>query len=503
MDGFLLGIAISQAANGPLEDPDTKEKRNLLLRGLKELPSLMREVLAEQGRISEIATELAPAKKYWAIVGNGLNIVAAKEIRIKLSELCYKSIAADFTEDKKHIDLSAEPMILVCAAGLDGSVAIDAAKEVAIYRAHKATPVVITDTPEVFSSALKVIEVPPTVKELAFILSTMAGHIFGYEAALSIDAQATPFREIRSAIESAVSNNPDMTGEVMLGNLKPQIQKASQTFFDGLRSGDYNGNLEASTATRILIMLKYSLGSIPLDSYQLDFGKVGTPATILEDLVASLTVGIEELTRTIDTIKHQAKTVTVGISRSDEEIIQLPLVRELLDSGTPRDRVSYRNLRCLEALDKGVQDVTGYIRYSIDGDPDIAQLHIVDRGGIAVDLASRVERDPKLRGSKHLVASEQDVVITKGRNDHRTIILVPEVKDQQTVGLTLLHVRLEKYVDEQVAKQILQGYQNRYTKLYDFVTETEPTFRSDLLSTIALEDLLISPIPELAELWRT
>ena len=501
--GFLLGIAISEAVNGPLEDPDTKEKRNLLLRGLKELPSLMREVLAEQGRISEIATELAPAKKYWAIVGNGLNIVAAKEIRIKLSELCYKSIAADFTEDKKHIDLSAEPMILVCAAGLDGSVAIDAAKEVAIYRAHKATPVVITDTPEVFSSALKVIEVPPTVKELAFILSTMAGHIFGYEAALSIDAQATPFREIRSAIESAVSNNPDMTGEVMLGNLKPQIQKASQTFFDGLRSGDYNGNLEASTATRILIMLKYSLGSIPLDSYQLDFGKVGTPATILEDLVASLTVGIEELTRTIDTIKHQAKTVTVGISRSDEEIIQLPLVRELLDSGTPRDRVSYRNLRCLEALDKGVQDVTGYIRYSIDGDPDIAQLHIVDRGGIAVDLASRVERDPKLRGSKHLVASEQDVVITKGRNDHRTIILVPEVKDQQTVGLTLLHVRLEKYVDEQVAKQILQGYQNRNTKLYDFVTETEPTFRSDLLSTIALEDLLISPIPELAELWRT
>ena len=195
--------------------------------------------------------------------------------------------------------------------------------------------------------------------------------------------------------------------------------------------------------------------------------------------------------------------MTVGISRSDEEIIQLQLVRELLDSGTPRDRVSYRNLRCLEALDRGVQDVTGYIRYSIDGDPDIAQLHIVDRGGIAVDLASRVERDPKLRGSKHLVASEQDVVITKGRNDQRTIILVPEVKDQQTVGLTLLHVRLEKYVDEQVAKQILQGYQNRYTKLYDFVTETEPTFRSDLLSTIALEDLLISPIPELAELWRT
>jgi hypothetical protein len=65
------------------------------------------------------------------------------EIRIKLSELCYKSIACDATEDKKHIDLSSEPMILVCAAGLTGSTADDVAKEVAIYKAHKAVPIVI------------------------------------------------------------------------------------------------------------------------------------------------------------------------------------------------------------------------------------------------------------------------------------------------------------------------------------------------------------------------
>ncbi len=500
--GILLAITISDAVNGFPDEPRSLEKRNQLLLALRELPDLMREVLSGQERISQIAAELAPAKKYWAIVGNGMNIVAAKEIRIKLSELCYKSIASDFTEDKKHIDLSSEPLILVCAAGLEGSVAIDAAKEVAIYRAHKATPVVITDTAKVFSSALKVIEVPSTVQELAFVLSTMAGHIFGYEAALSIDAQATPFRQVRAAIELAVSNHPEMTGEVMLENLKPQISKAAQGFFDGLRSGDYNGNLEASTATRISTMLKYALGTIPLDSYQLDFGKVGTPATILEDLAASLTVGIEELTRTIDTIKHQAKTVTVGISRSDEEIIQLPLVRELLGAGAPRDRVSYRNLRCLEALDGGVEDVTGYIRYSIDGSHDDAQLHIVDRGGIAVDLVSRVERDPKLRGSKHLVSLEQDIMITKGRNDGRTIILVPEVKDKQTVGLTLLHVRLKEYVDEQIAKKVLEGYQNRYAKLFDFVTETEPTFRDDLLSKIPLDELLIAPISDLAELWR-
>ena len=68
------------------------------------------------------AATFAPSRRYWAIVGNGPNQIAAREIRIKLSELCYKSIACDVTEDKKHIDLSSEPLILVCAAGLVGGV---------------------------------------------------------------------------------------------------------------------------------------------------------------------------------------------------------------------------------------------------------------------------------------------------------------------------------------------------------------------------------------------
>ena len=42
-------------------------------------------------------------KRYWAVVGNGPNRIAANEIRIKLSELCYKAIPEDGTEDKKHM----------------------------------------------------------------------------------------------------------------------------------------------------------------------------------------------------------------------------------------------------------------------------------------------------------------------------------------------------------------------------------------------------------------
>ena len=136
----LLACAISEAAG-----LGTAARRTALLASLRELPDAMEAVVARRDAIADVARRSAPPKRYWALVGNGPNHVAAAELRIKLSELCYKSIACDITEDKKHIDLSAEPLIFVCAAGLNGSTADDVAKELAIYRAHKAAPIVVAD----------------------------------------------------------------------------------------------------------------------------------------------------------------------------------------------------------------------------------------------------------------------------------------------------------------------------------------------------------------------
>src|SRR5918996_1097814 len=208
-----LVVAISQSGT----TTDTNRTVDLV-RARGELPDAMAEVIERRPVIAEAAHRLAPAKRYWAVVGNGVNRIAAAEVRIKLSELCYKSIAADSTEDKKHIDLSAEPLIVVCAAGLQGSTADDVAKEVAIYRAHKASPIVIaTDGQARFASALHVLPVPPTHPALAFVLSAMAGHLFGYEAALAIDALARPLREARAAIEAGTGSGRD--GEAMLRRL--------------------------------------------------------------------------------------------------------------------------------------------------------------------------------------------------------------------------------------------------------------------------------------------
>jgi len=499
--GFLLAVAIADEL-GVASDGERAD----LLAALRALPEQLEATLACRPAIADAAHRLAPSRRYWAIVGNGPNTIAAREVRIKLSELCYKSIACDATEDKKHIDLSSEPLILVCAAGLSGSTADDVAKEVAIYRAHKAAPIVIaSEGDERFGAALQAIVVPATHPMLAFVLSAMAGHLFGYEAALAIDAQARPLREARAAVETAARTAGD-SGDLLLTALAAPLEPLAGRFLDGLRAGDYDGHLEASSAVRLASMFRYALGVLPLETYQLEYGRVGTPSVVVEDLTAALTRAIEELTRPIDAIKHQAKTVTVGISRSDETLLAVPLVQAVLATGVARDRLSYRELRTLGALEPLVAEVLGYTRYRIEGRLDAdaeAGLFVIDRGGLGRDLRSRTDEHPVLRGTKRRVAAEREVLLASGAADGRTVLIVPEVKDKHANGLTLLHVALRDDLTAVALRSVLQGYRERYTALQDAVLETEPEFRDDLLTSVPVVELMTAPIHDLARRWRT
>jgi glucosamine--fructose-6-phosphate aminotransferase (isomerizing) len=492
--GHLLSFAL--AAELGADDDGACRWRDERLQALREIPDALAELVRRRPAIAAAAQRTALSRRSWAVVGNGGNRIAAAEIRIKLSELCYKSIACDVTEDKKHIDLSAEPMIVVCAAGLRGSNADDVAKEMAIYRAHKAAPIAIVDDGDArFTAALEVITVPAVHPDLGFIVCALAGHLFGYEAALAIDATAKPLRAARACIERAVASGSQDTD--LLDGLARELEPLAAQYFDGLRTGNYDGCLEAGTAVRLAAVLRYATGVIPLDAYQIEFGKIGTPSTVVEDLSAALTKAIEELTRPIDAVKHQAKTVTVGISRSDETLLQVPLVQEVLAAGAPRDNLTYRSLRTLVALDPTVDDIAGWTRYSIAGET----IHVIDRGGIARDIPSRTDSYPVLRGTKHRAASEREVTVACGA-DGRTLILVPEVKGNQTTGLTLLHVRFRDHLPGDRARRVLEGYRDRYRAIADQVTETEPVMRDDVLGSIDLVELLTEPVVRLAEHWR-
>ncbi|MFN5841043.1 MAG: SIS domain-containing protein, partial [Acidimicrobiaceae bacterium] len=497
--GAILSCAIAQATGHVDAD-----RMHRILSSLLSMPEAMQAVIAQRSEIGAIARRFAPARRYWAVVGNGPNTVAAHEVRIKLSELCYKSISCDVTEDKKHIDLSCEPMILVCAAGLSDGTATDVAKEVAIFKAHKAIPIVIATEGETrFESAAAVIAVPESDPAIAFVLSSMAGHLFGYEAALAIDELARPLRQLREVVEVIVGRGG--TGDDALRRIERDIVSVAQHFYSALHTGQYDGNLEASTAVRIVSLLRIVTGPHPLQAYQRETGRVSSPAVLLDDLLAALTRGIDELTRPIDAIKHQAKTVTVGISRSEEGLLDRALVRAVVDAGAAREQLPYETLKVLAALDPAVESVNGFTRYSIEGDPQsgTATISIVERGGIALQLSSRVDGNSHLVGTKRRVAAEQELLVARGRKDGRTVILVPEVKGSETVGITLLHVSFRDSVAPAIARQVLQGYDRRYDRLVDWVTETEGAFRDDRLGEVSIADLLILPVSESANLWRS
>ena len=225
---------------------------------------------------------------------------------------------------------------------------------------------------------------------------------------------------------------------------------------------------------------------------------MGTPGQVLDDLTVALTLAIEQLTRPVDAIKHQAKTVTVGISRTDETLLTVPLVRSLIDAGGSRDQFSYRDLRSLADLDPAVARVTGVTRYEIDG----TAIKVLDQRGSAKKLRSRTADNPSLRGTKHRVAVERRMIVARGLSDGRTVVLVPELDQGRTCGITLLHVEFVDNLGAAALRGVLGGYRNRYSALVDAVTETEPTFREDLLETIPVTDLLTDPIHVLAQRWR-
>ena len=516
--GFLLACSLGETLGGAAARSAPATRRSEILAALETLPDAMGEVLRARPGIAECAGRLAPSRRHWAVVGNGRNRLAAEELRIKLSELCYRSVSCDATENKKHVDLSAEPLILVCASGLHDapgrrsethggstlgaqSVLKDVVKEVEIYRAHRGAPVVLTDNPAFEEVCNDVVLFPAVHPSMSFVLAAMAGHLFAYEAALAIDATAEPLRHGRAVILKLLeqpSEGDFPAAAELLKRLAPELRIHSEAFESLLRSGQYDGHLPPSLAVKVSSLFKYAMGVLPPSCYEMEFGRLGAPADVLENLLVAVGEAAEELKRPIDAIRHQAKTVTVGISRSEDALLEATLVGAALDAGAALERLSYECLSTLGGLSPAVAGVNGSTRYAISGD----RIEVVDRSGAAASIPSRVDSDPVLRGTKLQVCRERRVMLTKGSRDGRTILLVPEVKGRVPVGLVLLHVELHDHLNAEVAEGVMRAYRDRYDRLFNAVTETETDFDSQHLAAEPTFDLLTGDLLELADRWR-
>ncbi|MBW1814951.1 MAG: SIS domain-containing protein, partial [Deltaproteobacteria bacterium] len=319
--GAILGLFIADL-KGRRNDAFISEEIKRLL----EIPLHMRKVLAMKNKIEDSARRIAPARTYWAAVGSGPNKASADEIRIKLSELCYKTISSDFVEDKKHIDLSSEPLIIVCAAGTRPTVIGDIIKDTAIFKAHKAIPVVIADEGEKRFDpyAADVFNVPVVSEHLAPILNTLVGHLWGYYAALAIN-EGSRFlygfqEEIRNTLDEHDKRGMDVYEAILEKSFKEKIISFYNEFRKKKTQNHFPTAMGPEAASDLTLLLKYLYGRLPVSDFELDFGIKGTPLNMLNSLFRCLGESINCMARPVDAIKHQAKTVTVGTSRISEKV---------------------------------------------------------------------------------------------------------------------------------------------------------------------------------------
>lgn len=429
--GALLGLHLTHVRGKRSQEFITSEIQELLA-----IPEKMRRVLARKDVIGERAKELAVSRTYWATVGSGPNKSAADEIRIKLSELCYRTISSDYVEDKKHIDLSAEPLIVVCAAGTRPSVIGDIIKDTAIFHAHKALPVVIAaEGDHRFDPyAAQIIPVPDLPEHLAPLLTTLAGHIWGYHAALAIhDASRFLYQE-RLHIENLVllysQKGMDIHEILVEKRFREEMARFARLFRKAISEGPLTYLMDARKAMDILLLTQYLSGRLPMGDMEMDFGAEEKPQKVLNLFFEKLGRAINLLARPVDAIKHQAKTVTVGTSRIAEKVEGL-LFTSIQEHGLDIARLSSRNILVLRNLQAVISGVNGAFLYRVQGlnllgEPNgQTTISLEKKTGTLITMSSRTETDPTLRGSKRIIVQEGNVFIGQGKKDGRRLLIIP------------------------------------------------------------------------------
>jgi glucosamine--fructose-6-phosphate aminotransferase (isomerizing) len=498
--GAILGLHLSKILGARSSEFITQSIQELI-----SLPEKMQTILNMREEIKASASRLAVAKNYWATVGSGANKTSADEIRIKLSELCYKTISSDFVEDKKHIDLSSEPLIIVCAAGTRESVLGDIIKDCAIFHAHKAWPVVITTVGEDRFDlyAKDVFKIPEISEHLAPVLNTLVGHIWGYYAALTINEGSrflyTCRAEIQDVLDEHTAIGHDEYEVLLEKNFREKIAIIYNKFSKKRRGKFFPTSMGLDTVANLTLLLKYLSGRLPVSDFEIDFEIKGTPSNMLNTFFDNMGTAINTLARPVDAIKHQAKTVTVGTSRISE-VFEGTIFDELHANDIQISQLTNKNVLVIKNLQEVISTVKGGLLYQISGlsllgevTPE-TKIKIAGKTGSLTQETSRVESDPRLKGTKNIIVREGNVYIGKGRKDNKNILVIPVISKSPSTPniieyILSLNVAFKTPGEVSLLKKI-KALGGKYTRLKDWVLESENIKWDDnFLNLVAVETL--------------
>ncbi|MEN6473285.1 MAG: SIS domain-containing protein [Syntrophaceae bacterium] len=491
--GYVLALSMAKALGAIPDATITRELANL-----EKAPQLMNRVIGNMAEIRQTAWDVVRRKRYWAVVGSGTNKVAADEVRIKLSELCYKTISSDIIEDKKHIDLSAEPLILVMAAGSPEIVLEDIVKDTAIFKAHSAKVVVIADEGEDRFKGIadSVFHVPRSSFPLSVIMNTLAGHIWGYYAACSLDEQAGLFRDFRIRLTDTLSMHEAKGYSPYESIASKDLRAIVDVFaaeFHAWRSGAALATMNVDTASDLTLLLKYAVGKLPVEDFREDFKDKRVSSSPLEMLDITLGKAIDELSRPVDAIRHQAKTVTVGTSRKVEALKGV-LFDPMTGLGLSFENLMAKDVLTLKRLQLAVSGIKGYTLYCIrnldeEGRPnDFSTISTVKKGGIAQGIRSRADEESPLMGTKRTIVRTGEIYAGGGKSDDASIVIIPLLGESHSIeNLLLLHVDFQEHLSPANKREVLG---EKYADIKNLINEQNLSWSDDFLDKLTIKFLL-------------
>ncbi len=403
-------------------------------------------------------------------------------------------------------------MIIVCAAGTRSTVIGDIIKDTAIFKAHKATPVVIANEGEdrFAPYATDIFQVPPVQEHLAPILNTLVGHIWGYYAALAIHNGSRFLYRFHEDLQNTIDGYAKDGLDIYEIILEKPFQEKVAHFYKKFRSKKADKQFPSAVGfdatSDLTLLLKYLSGRLPVSDFELDFSQKGTATNMLNAMFKCLGETINYLARPVDAIKHQAKTVTVGTSRISERIEGI-LFDALAAENFTVSQLTASNIIVLKNLQNIVHEITGSTLYRIDGlnllgEPvDETTIQVIAKKGIIKKIPSRVEIDTTLKGTKRIIVREGNVYIGKGRKDDRSIVVIPILSSSPSSpsiieNLFLLHITFKENIPMGAKIKALGG---KYEHIQNIVQENSITWEDQLLELIEVEELFGRSAEKVAE----
>lgn len=478
---------------------------------VERLPDIMRECFKQEENINAIAQATAIQRRHWSVLGSGTSRISAQEIRIKMSELCYKTASVDFLEDKKHIDLSAEPLIVAPVFDLRDDLIEDVAKEVAIFVAHNAMPVIFCDRGirRYQDLTAHVVQVPSIGFSLSIVTSALVGHLFAYHTALAIEEVAARLRFLRKQLVQNFSGIA--TGNIAIGEHSKEIKVMLQDLTTDLFAGKFDSVWSARVASKLLTAL------IPLSTVYLE-ELVASPllnglnsseyAIDLPGVLSVVDATIGETTRSIDSVRHQAKTVTVGTTRSgySQKSVTGQALRDL---GVSLDDIPSRVQYLLNLLDEAVSAIPSCVYYRLERIVDMSTnaeqlyLRVTRKTGSAIDKESRFDNSAPISGTKALVVRRRQPLLVRGIRDSAPILVFPLMREGKPVEIVLLHLTLKTSSTEDIRSRLLAVLPQRRELLQSAIEEAKgsPITLSEI-SCLPLDVLLFEAPDEVARTYR-